>query len=203
MHKPLSQFFACNRVGSCPTNFQSSTQRRIFSDISNGVSANYASPYASRDNMTSTDLNPRCARNRKRGAFGSEVFVASRQTSKTHGDLSCIRPKSPPFYTSSATLGGLQFDGQPTERPCPSYRETGDYSYASNSESHTWSVHEGCIQQDSPELAGPLTVLPHSPSSTSEHEHEPTERLPFRVCSTNLHPQYLSKINGFTVCKDA
>ncbi len=158
-------------TGNCHTNFKQRIPHRFLSDISNGATVSRASSCANRNNTPvrgSASLLD--TRNDKR-----------RTLSKVHGDLSNIRPKSPPLYSLSAALGRLQIDSHSTQGLRLSHDRYVDDSHNVCSERDLREPLGSSCAQDVPVFRSSLAAQSKQ-WSTSELGFEPTKRGSHQVC---------------------
>ena len=83
-----------------------STPRRILSDVSNNSVSSESPQSFSRQRLTPSRRNKQASS--QKSTLGSELFNSPRRPSSTYGDLSQIRPKSPPLTIIPRTIEGLQ-----------------------------------------------------------------------------------------------
>lgn len=115
--------------------------------------------------------------NVKRGSFGAGMFIVSRQA---HGDLSNIRPKSPPLYNFSAAFGRLHIDGHPTQGLRLPHGRYVDVSHGVCSGRDLQAILGDSCAQDTPVFNPPLAAQSNQ-WSTSE-VFEPTKHGSHEVC---------------------
>ena len=134
----------------------------------------------------------------KRGTFGSDMLIASRQASKTRGDLSNIRPKSPPLYDLSVALGGLWIDG----RYLAGIRSSCDEDdHDLHSEKHNCARLEASNIRDSLVFPSPIAAQQNK-LSTSESWHANSRSNAPQVCLSGLNRLYATTSDNLVVCKD-